>query len=134
MHDGRKFVLDIGNFLDFRPEELVRTISLVIDFRLVTPTSGSTSAPETWTRIITLSSDIQFAVMFRYFDSRYILRVVYRKTNGFFAYLLSPPNTIRDTDFILIFSVSRSLANPSKIVISNNVGNLDGGTIRYWTS
>lgn len=75
-------VLEIGNFLDFRPEELVRTVSVVIDFRLMTPLSGSIASSTLWTQIGTLSSDIEIALMFRFNSPNYEFSLAYRRDNN----------------------------------------------------
>lgn len=49
VHNGGKVVLEIGNFVDFRPEELLRTVSIMLHLRLMTPLSGSITGPATWT-------------------------------------------------------------------------------------
>lgn len=48
VHDGGKLFLEIGNFLNYRPEEIIRTLTVVIDFRLMTPLIGSISSSATW--------------------------------------------------------------------------------------
>ena len=47
VHNGGKLVLEIGNFLDFRPNEILRSISVTIDFRMMTPLAG-TFVANTW--------------------------------------------------------------------------------------
>ena len=64
--DAKKLVLEIGNFLDHKPTEIVRGISIAIDFRLMTPPTPLTmSTSPTWVQISSLSSDIEIGVFFR---------------------------------------------------------------------
>lgn len=65
VHNGLKLTLEIGNFLDFRPEQLIRTVSVVLDFRMITPLSGTIEMPGTWIPIATLSSDIEISLAYR---------------------------------------------------------------------
>lgn len=81
IHDGRKIVLMMGNFLDFKPSDLVRTISIAIDFRLMTPLSGSIASSTTWTQIATLSSDIEIAIMVRFNSPNYEITLAYRNSS-----------------------------------------------------
>ena len=116
--------MNIGNFLDFRPEELIRTISVVINLRLMTPLSGSIADSSTWTQIGTLSSDIEIAIMFRYFSTQYQFLLGYRNNANNIA-LFSTSSFISfralDMDFYLIVVVSRSVADPTEIIFSKNV-------------
>lgn len=75
VHNGGKFVLEIGNFLDFKPSELIRTISIVVDFRLMTPLIGVIASGPTWRTIGTLSSDITILLQFRLNLGVYQLRL-----------------------------------------------------------
>lgn len=74
--------MEIGNFLDFRPEEYQRMISIVVDFALITHASGSITESSTYTQIGSLSSDLEITLMFRFWDSKYELTVGFLGSTG----------------------------------------------------
>lgn len=123
IQNGSKVVLEIGNFIDFRPTELVRTFSLAIDFRLMTPLSGLITDQVSWTQIGTLSSDIEIALMFRLYSGKYELNLAYLKTdntwvNAEFGGNNLTSKTELNLDFVWVVSVTRSLINPMEILLS----------------
>lgn len=73
VYDGKKIVLGIGNFGNHSSTELVRGITIAIDFRLMTSPPGfpmQTSATDVL--IATLSSDIKLGILIRGSDRRII--------------------------------------------------------------
>lgn len=86
VHNGGKFVLEIGNFLDFKPSEVLRTISLVIDFKIMTPLAGSLGSGN-WYQFGTLSSDIEITMMFYTDGTDYAFSIHYRDNNGILRFV-----------------------------------------------
>jgi hypothetical protein len=76
-------MVEIGNFLDFRPTELVRGISIALHIRQMGPVSGSKSTSPTWVVIATLSSDIEIGLLFRGSDDSAVW--AYKKLDGTWA-------------------------------------------------
>lgn len=75
--DGKKLFVEFGNFLDYRPEEIVRTMSIVLDLRLMTPLSGT--IPNSLNQqIATLISDIEIALVMQVSFGTYSLNVMIR--------------------------------------------------------
>lgn len=131
VHNGSQLLLDIGNFLDFKETELVRSISVAIDLRLMTPLSGSIASLGVDTPIATLSSDISFALTFQY-----------NSALGTYFYnllMISPVDTwagtgnghrrdvLPDHDTVLIIRITRSIADPTLIWCWTNEMQVSGG-------
>lgn len=119
VHNGKKIFVEIGNFLDFKPSELVRTVSIAIDFRLMSPLSGSindSTVSTTWHSIGMLSSDIMLVLKFRLSSGIYQFQVAFEKTNNAISTLIAGPITTGlNLDFVWVVSVTRSLTNPSQM-------------------
>lgn len=143
VHNGRKMVLQIGNFLNFRPTELVRGITIVVDFGLVsppTPLSRSLSSEETI--IATLSSDIKIAIFMRGSDRA--LTVGYQKTDtSWSTSILNYPSTVPSEgtgSVVFIFNLSWSLVEPTKKNLQYSISNLQdigvnrNANIKYFTN
>lgn len=84
----------------------------------MTPLTGSIPETFEWIQIGTLSSDIEIALGFRYYYSNYSFNLAYRKTDNTWAYLgfiSETPATGLNLDFILVVSVVRSNADPTKL-------------------
>lgn len=65
-------MLKLGNFLDYRPTELLRGVTVALDFRLaILPANPAPSTDtEALVPIAILSSDIQFAIAIGYDNTR----------------------------------------------------------------
>jgi hypothetical protein len=114
--DGKKLVLEIGNFLDYRDTELVRGISIIIDFRPITPPGSlimSNSASEVV--VATLISDIEIGLIFRASDMK--LYAAYRTISNtwekivtFMDYLHTV--LVLEQDRVYFLTFTRSIADP----------------------
>lgn len=113
--DGKKVKVDIGNFLNYRPTELVRGISFAIDMKHLTPPTPlvmtSTSTDQV---IVSITADIEIKIMYRPSNSRIFL--VHRKTDENWSNGPGSATSLPiDTNFVLTFGFVRSIADPRHI-------------------
>lgn len=138
VYDGRQILLDIGTFLEYRESELLRSVSVAIDMRLMTPLSGSISALANPVPIATLTSDIEVALTFGFDFSNVIYWFGLMTKNIGDVWSLVPINSsshvLLDTDTIQIIRVTRSIADPTQIwVWANQVAIVSGEIVYYST-
>lgn len=120
--DGKKMVLEIGNFLDYRPTELLRGICLAIDLRLISPPGSlvmSTSTDEVL--IAQLTSDIQIGLIFRGSDMKVYL--AYRTIANTWQKIVSNSDYLHtilvlNQDRVYLMCFNRSISDPRHMTLS----------------
>lgn len=119
--NGSKIVLQVGHFLDFRPTELHRGITVVVDFKLLAPPSGSIASLPDPVQVAILSSDIKFAFGLKY-DTGASKYKAYPQTLNPSDNWVSLPGVEFSFDFtsddiVHYLTVTRSLTDPSYVTI-----------------
>lgn len=111
-------MLPIGNFADYQSTELVRGISIAIDFRLMTSPSGlPMSTLATDVVIATLSSDIKLGILFRGSDRR--LTVSYLTASSTWSTFSGTASTLQiDLDTVYVINFTRSISDPRHMTVT----------------
>lgn len=112
--DGKRLNLEIGNFLNFRQDEIIRGFSVVLDFRLMSPPGSLVmSTLATYVLIGTIISDIEIGILFRGSDRR--IQFAYRKTNGAWFQTTAVNSLSINADTIWVINFTRSIADPTQL-------------------
>lgn len=121
VYGGKKIVLEIGSFLNYRDSEYVRGITVAIDLRLMTP-----PIPKVMTSsidpilIAELSSDVTVGLFLVLNGSTRQVRIHYKNSASSWAFSVAgnSSNLSLDTDRVVLLNFVRSIVDPSQMVIT----------------